>query len=519
MHARFAVENRIIALALATALIGGANLREACAATITVTSLADTGPGTLRSAISISESNADATNTIVFATGLTGTISLASTLAITNKGVAITGPGSDKVTVSGISAVRVFYIAGVHVTLSGLTVANGYSTYGGGVFSSSATLDIADTKFTGNGASSGGGAVFANGGTVTVTNATFTGNTAGTDAGALFLNSAAATIRTSTFASNTAAQAAGGVTAYGSNVTVTDSVFTANSAHWAGGFYAYGGTKTISGCTFSGNTSSDGGAILNDFGPASILNCTLTGNTANYGGAFSNGGNTTLINCTISGNTGVYGGGGMFNDYGTTSLSNTIVAGNAAPSGPDVLSAAPYTPITSLGYNLVGNGTAASGFIASDLLGTAAAPIDPKLGALADNGGPTRTMALLAGSPALDAGSNALAVDPGTGIPLSFDQRGFYRVFNSRADIGAFEVQPTTAFRVTSIARVGTDMQLAFPTILGKFYQLQRKDALTDTAWAVVIDNIAGTGASISVSDIGGGAGALTQRFYRVVRL
>ena len=207
----------------------------------------------------------------------------------------------------------------------------------------------------------------------------------------------------------------------------------------------------------------------------------------------------------------------MFNDYGTTTLGNTIVAGNSSPSGPDVLSAAPFTPITSLGYNLVGNGTAGAGFIASDLVGTAAVPINAKLGALADNGGPTRTMALLSGSPALNAGSNAVAVDPGTGNPIPFDQRGFYRVFNSSVDIGAFEVQPTTLFRITSVARVGNDVQMSFPTILGKSYQLQRKNALADVSWSVIINNIPGTGASVSVTDIGGGV--LPRRFYRVAVL
>jgi hypothetical protein len=120
-------------------------------------------------------------------------------------------------------------------------------------------------------------------------------------------------------------------------------------------------------------------------------------------------------------------GGGLYNS-GTATLTNTIIAGNTAASGPDVFTSA---PVTSLGYNLIGATDGSSGWIASDLMGTNVQPLDPVLGPLANYGGPTQTMILLPGSPAIDAGIS------GTGIPTT-DQRGVSRV--NGVDIGAYEV-------------------------------------------------------------------------------
>jgi hypothetical protein len=109
-------------------------------------------------------------------------------------------------------------------------------------------------------------------------------------------------------------------------------------------------------------------------------------------------------------------------------IRNTIIAGNRASSCPDVNG---YLP--SSGHNLIGDGTGGSGFGASDLVGTAAHPIGPQLSPLQNNGGPTPTIALLPGSPAIGAGDN-------TGAPVS-DERGFTRIVGGTIDIGAFEFQ------------------------------------------------------------------------------
>jgi hypothetical protein len=96
---------------------------------------------------------------------------------------------------------------------------------------------------------------------------------------------------------------------------------------------------------------------------------------------------------------------------------------------------------TSLGHNLIGQTDANSGFVDGvngDIAGSASAPINPLLGPLSDNGGPTPTMALLNGSPTLDAGDDALLLRP---YALRKDQRGFPRKSGSHVDIGAFEFQ------------------------------------------------------------------------------
>ncbi len=124
-------------------------------------------------------------------------------------------------------------------------------------------------------------------------------------------------------------------------------------------------------------------------------------------------------------------GGGLYNADGTVTLGNTIVAENTAVGGggPDALGT-----IVSQGHNLIGETDGSSGWVGSDLTGTSAYPLNPLLAPLGNYGGPTQTMALLPGSPAIDAGNNGL-VPAG----VTTDQRGLPRVVNGFVDIGAFE--------------------------------------------------------------------------------
>src|SRR5262249_43678776 len=138
----------------------------------------------------------------------------------------------------------------------------------------------------------------------------------------------------------------------------------------------------------------------------------------------SSSGNLTMTSCTVAGNSG----GGIRNDSALFTLRNTVVAHNTADPGPDV-----FGSLTSLGHNLIGETDGSTGWVASDRTGTKASPPDPRRRPLQDNGGPTATMALLPGSPALDAGDNS--APPGT------DQRGLPRVVGGAIDIGAYEVQ------------------------------------------------------------------------------
>ncbi len=219
-----------------------------------------------------------------------------------------------------------------------------------------------------------------------------------------------------------------------------------------GGVYfdRYYGRLVIRRSTISGNTAAMGGGICND--EFDIENSTISGNSAtgSGGGIYipSYYDRNYIRNCTITANTadsdddGAGDGGGVFsgvpppyNDY-HTDFFNTILAGNGDWGGeaPDCSG---Y--LGSGQFNIVGN-TAGCGFeaLAEDVTGSAAAPVDPMLGPLADNGGPTMTHALLAGSPAIDAGHPY--VFPAT------DQRGVVRPQDGDddgtavSDIGAFEL-------------------------------------------------------------------------------
>ena len=190
-----------------------------------------------------------------------------------------------------------------------------------------------------------------------------------------------------------------------------------------------------------------------------MTNCTISGNTSqDVGGGIYNHGPLTLTNCTISGNTSQDVGGGIYSDTELmpngnpepVTLNNTIVAGDCATSDNDIYG---YLQSTSE-YNLIGDGSGVSPPIASsNLIGTTAHPLNPLLGPLANNGGPTQTMALLPGSPAIDAGSNALAVDASSN-PLTTDQRGAGcpRVVNGTVDIGAFEFSLSQTISFGSLA-------------------------------------------------------------------
>ncbi|MFN2638209.1 MAG: choice-of-anchor Q domain-containing protein, partial [Gemmatimonadaceae bacterium] len=220
---------------------------------------------------------------------------------------------------------------------------------------------------------------------------------------------------------------------------ISNSTISGNAAGSAGGLYNTGdGFLTIADSTISGN-SGNGGGILNDNGTVNITNSTISGNSAQFfGGGIYNFSTITITNSTIAGNTaGSSGGGGISNGSGTVTIKNTIIALNTSASGPDVKGA-----LFSEGFNLIGNskdGTIAPAQL-SDQIGTAGSPINPLLGPLQDNGGPTFTQALLTGSPAIDKGNASGSTT---------DQRGFTRPVGNPpspnpnggdgSDIGAFE--------------------------------------------------------------------------------
>jgi hypothetical protein len=212
-----------------------------------------------------------------------------------------------------------------------------------------------------------------------------------------------------------------------------------------GGIFNNNAVLTIDGSTISDNTGDNANAIFN-FGLTSLTNSTVSGNhLIEFGECIYSLHTLKISNSTITGNegVGVRQGGNMADD--ALVVRNTIIAGNGiGVGGLDV-----QGMFASQGHNLIGNagtgpGTHSTGFgVTGDQVGYSATPIDPHLGPLQDNGGPTLTHALLTGSTALDAGSNSLAKDADDNT-LTTDQRGAGRFAGSgvtpTADIGAFEL-------------------------------------------------------------------------------
>jgi hypothetical protein len=234
----------------------------------------------------------------------------------------------------------------------------------------------------------------------------------------------------------------GGILNNSSNtLMVNNSTISGNSAvvegqsGGIGGGIHNSGALTVSNSTISDNNASNAGGIWNDTSSTlTVSNSTVSGNKANFvGGIYNSQGTLTVSNSTISNNTGFLDGVGLYvTTRSTTTLKNTIVANNLAanglPSGKDCLA---DIPITDGGYNL-DSGTSC-GFTTEN---NSLSSTDPMLGPLADNGGPTKTHALLEGSPALDKGNSFSATT---------DQRGVARPQGAAPDIGSFELeQPDT---------------------------------------------------------------------------
>lgn len=381
-------------------------------------------------------------DTITFASSLfsggAGTITLTAGDLIDN-GVDIIGPGADLLTIDADGSSRVFDITpqASGSTISGLTITGGDGNAGGG-------------------AGSSGGILAQGKNTLTVRDCVVTGNTGGYGAGIYAPN----LVLAGSTVSDNAGYIGGGVIAVESLV-VTDSTIADNTANIiAGGLAVYNSgnasSLTIVGSTISGNSTTDpiggGGGLVATFatGSVTIANSTFTGNSSSVGGAmaFLYVPTVDISMSTITGNTSTssdptYSGGGIFaSGYGFPSLTltGTIVSGNSAGAGgiADLLvqQDPSITGTVTANNSLIGSGVspnvtlAGSGLLRSDT---------PMLGALADNGGSTRTMLPQAGSPLLDAGPATIPTFPGN----EFDQRGvgFARISGDSSDIGAVEIQ------------------------------------------------------------------------------
>jgi CSLREA domain-containing protein len=279
----------------------------------------------------------------------------------------------------------------------------------------------------------------------TIADLTITGGQSGSTGGGI-TNAGDLTVTLSTITGNSSPNGGGIFNANIGTLTVTLSTISGNAASNTGGGISNDGTLTVDRSTIRGNTAQfSGGGISNSnllTATVAVTNSTISGNTSRAGGGIDNFGTVAVTNSTISQNAASIGGGGIFAN-GTETLVNDIVAGNTAPIGPDIDVVA--ETITTSVIGVPGGKTLA------DIL----VP-----GGLADNGGPTKTiaLALVAGNPAIDAGTaSACAAAPVNGI----DQRGKLRP--AACDIGAYEAQAPT---IAPHANVSVAVSPPAPTVV-----------------------------------------------------
>jgi len=334
-----------------------------------------------------------------------------STLAISDANLTITAGNYAQVTIQrpagAANDFRIMYDTapdGGSLTLNHLTLSNGKASGtpfcngkhgGGGICITQADLTLNNSTLSGNYAEGYAGGILSRSGNVTLTNSTVSNNTSTKFAGGIYVFNKNLTLTNSTLIGNTVVADqygyGGGIFAQTANITLTNSAVSDNSANYVGGIWNWSGNITLTNSTLSGNAG------------------TYAGNRWNAGGIWAGSGTIALNNSTVSGNSAATDNGGIY-IYGATKevqAINSIVAGNSSPGGDT--NAALTTGSTN---NIVGS--------------------DPKLGALAYNGGPTQTMLPLPDSTAIDGGSDADC--PAT------DQRGVKRPQGAHCDIGAVEV-------------------------------------------------------------------------------
>jgi hypothetical protein len=257
----------------------------------------------------------------------------------------------------------------------------------------------------------------------------------------------------STISSNFAGFEGGGIYCSGSStVNIINSTISGNQARYGGGISNVG-MLTVTSSTIAGNKGDDGGGLYNS-GTANISNTTISGNgrsgATSVGGGVVNGGTTgslTMTNSTVTNNEASSAGGGIFSDHGGVNVRNTIIAVNSAPNGPDVAGT-----MVSEGYVLIGNtnGTTINTTQPGNIYN-----VNPLLGPLQNNGGPTQTHAL---------GSGSSAIERGHSSGFNTDQRGLARPVDSPtvtnggggdgSDIGAYEVQADILPGCSNVDRV-----------------------------------------------------------------
>ena len=421
-------------------------------------------------------------DTIDFAPGLAN-----ATITLTQHELPVT-PGTN-VTINGSGQLldaqynsSVLSLNNSTLTGSNLTLAHGHALYGGsggGIYAAFSSLVLDHCVVSGN-QSTG---ILAYNSNLTLDHCVIEHNSGYGGGGGLSLVGSVATLTNSLVASNSDS-VAGGAFASKSTLNLMASTVSGNQASrttplpfvsgLAGGLYDYKSTISLRDSTISGNSATGSytlvGGIYSWDGTLLLINSTVSGNTATgYVSAYkaspviaggvsethetgTAGAGLTLTNTTLSlnlasdpGGVSSYLCGGILLGFGKGTptakmmLSNAIVAHNLTDVATTIapadvaVAASSVAPTTSASHRLLGAALAAGYAGNGNVFGDT-----PRLAPLRDYGGPTQTMPLLAGSPAIDAGDNALAVD-GSSQALTTDQTGAARIVNATVDIGAVE--------------------------------------------------------------------------------
>ena len=458
----------------------------ACAATFIVDTTADavdaapgdgacaTGAGTCTLRAAIQEANALAGRDTVMLADLTYTLAIAPAAPLDETtgdldirdGLDLVGGPAGGTIVDGNRLDRIFLVgAGVAVTITGVTIENGFVPpigEGGGAILNLGDLTLTDGAVLSSSTDLGGGIFNAAGSVLTLDGCSIRDNQAD-DAGGGIRNEGTVRVAASEVFNNTGGRDGGGVAnagelaVSGSTIignravgrgtlpgdggglanelvgvaTITDTFIKLNAAGGQGGGILNAGSLTLRGSAIKVNAAvAPGGGIANS-GTLGVVNTSVsTNSTAVAGGGISTSGTVSLNNATVVFNTSAGEAGGISQTDGTVTVSNTILAANTAPAGAECKGT-----LASAGYNLVGDpdGCTIGGDPTGNMMGQ-----DPRLAPPAANGGPTPNHALLAGSPAINAGNPA---PPGSvdGACAPTDQRGVARPQGGRCDIGAYE--------------------------------------------------------------------------------
>jgi len=309
------------------------------------------------------------------------------------------------------------------LTLTNVVIRNNATETDGGGILNEGDLAATDVTFSGNSAVWGGGGICSYAGVVDLTGTSVDDNVAG-ECGGGILNSDSGTL----FVFDSAVQGnrttdplgyGGGICNWAAMLVVRSTVV-ANITDGAGGgiYHLFGAAEVLDSTVADNEAAEEGGGLFSD-GELTLVNTTVTGNSAGFdgGGVFNlDAGSLELTNSTVIANSAIREGGGVFS-YGDLDMHNTVVADNAAASEPDL-------------YGLVMSGNSTN-FIGTD-------DGDPMVAPVTNGDGVITHYDPQPGSPLIDAGDNAAAVD-GDGDPLITDQIGNIRIVNGTVDIGAVE--------------------------------------------------------------------------------